>query len=79
MSEGERYIIRFSRPGSTEDEQIEVESFAIWREDAGFRSENFIMEWDRLCEFRAGPWIVNADEKGITSVVELNIVKPVDT
>lgn len=73
----ERYIIRFLRPGATEDEQIEVESFAIWREDAGFRSEHLLIDEGKELEAAwFGPWRVYADERGITSVTELSIVKP---
>lgn len=64
------YFISFTTADGKEH-QHEVTGFTVWRADAGFRSEAILDE--ELQVHRLGKYVIKADEKGITSIDEMNI------
>lgn len=58
------------------DKQVQVRvpgDFALWREDAGFRSENLMDQ--SLTVHVAGEQHVSVDDEGITSVIRVQPFK----
>lgn len=66
-----KYMVRYVPAGTDVPVQVLVTSWAVWRQDAGFASENWAGD-GALEHTLLDRWTVAHDRHGITSVAELS-------